>query len=100
MQPSDLAALARLRTWDRTMDPRCFEAISRRNALTFAPSNGCDGIFWPCTIPWFANNPACSGTLGGLLGRSHTSLRRIARPVLRIAPAARDAAEFGQAFGE
>jgi hypothetical protein len=31
--------------------------------------NNGDGIFWPCTIPWFANNPACNGTLGGLQGR-------------------------------
>jgi hypothetical protein len=32
-------------------------------------NNGGDGIFWPCTIPWFASNPACNGTLGGLFGR-------------------------------
>jgi hypothetical protein len=31
-------------------------------------NNGGDGIFWPCNIPWFANNPACNGTLGSLLG--------------------------------
>lgn len=31
-------------------------------------NNGGDGIFWPCTLPWFANNPACNGQLGGPLG--------------------------------
>ena len=39
-----------------------------KTAATVGDGGG-DGIFWPCQFPWFANNLACNGQLGRLLGR-------------------------------